>query len=121
MNKATIIGVNKIDTVSSKEGGDSLAKEVAVMLGVPGVIPISARTGKNVADELIPAIIEVSPQAALLIGREFPAYRRSAAQRIIRNSTLVSLATGLEPIPFLDIPVLPGAPIRLVFRLAAFS
>src|SRR5258708_1176624 len=42
MNKPTIIAVNKIDTVSSKEGGDSLANEVAVMLGVPGVIPISA-------------------------------------------------------------------------------
>ncbi len=119
MNKPTIIAVNKIDTVSSKEGGDSLANEVAVMLGVPGVIPISARTGKNVADELIPAIIEVSPEAALVIGRELPAYRRSAAQRIIRNSTLVSLAAGLEPIPFVDIPILLGAQIRLVLRLAA--
>lgn len=119
MNKPTIIAVNKIDTLSSREGGDSLANEVAVMLGVPGVIPISARTGKNVADELIPAIIEVSPEAALVIGRELPAYRRSAAQRIIRNSTLVSLAAGLEPIPLVDIPILLGAQIRLVLRLAA--
>src|SRR5260370_3888517 len=31
MNKPTIIAVNKIDTVSSKEGGDSLANEVAAM------------------------------------------------------------------------------------------
>jgi len=119
MNKPTIIAVNKIDTLSSREGGDSLANEVAVTLGVAGVIPISARTGKNVADELIPAIIEVSPEAALVIGRELPAYRRSAAQRIIRNSTLVSLAAGLEPIPFVDIPILLGAQIRLVLRLAA--
>jgi GTPase len=89
------------------------------MLGVPGVIPISAKTGLNVAEELIPALIEASPEAALVIGRELPGFRRAAAQRIIRNATLVSLAAGLEPIPFVDIPILLGTQIRLVLRLAA--
>ena len=87
-------------------------------LDVPGVIPISAKTGENVAEELIPVIIEASPEAALAIGRELPAFRREAAQRIIRNSTLLSLAAGLEPIPFIDIPILLGTQIRLVLRLA---
>ncbi len=81
--------------------------------------PISARTGQNIAEELIPAIIEASPEAALVIGRELPAYRRDAAQRIIRNATLVSLAAGREPIPLVDIPILLGTQIRLVLRLAA--
>jgi len=119
MNKPTILAVNKVDSLTGGESGDRLANEVAVMLGVPGVIPISARTGQNVAEELIPAMIEVSPEAALVIGRELPAYRRSAAQRIIRNATLLSLAAGLEPIPLIDIPILLGNQIRLVLRLAA--
>jgi uncharacterized protein (DUF697 family) len=48
-----------------------------------------------------------------------PAYRREAAQRIIRNATLVGLAAGLEPIPFIDIPILLGTQLRLVLRLGA--
>ena len=119
MNKPTIVVVNKIDALKGGEWGDRLANEVAVSLGVPGVIPISARTGKNIAEELVPALIEASPEAALVIGRELPAYRREAAQRIIRNSTLLSLAAGLEPIPLIDIPILLGTQIRLVLRIAA--
>jgi GTPase len=118
-NKPIIIATNKVDTLKGGEGGDQFATEVAVMLGVPGVIPISAKTGLNVAEELIPELIEASPEAALVIGRELPAFRRAAAQRIIRNATLVSLAAGLEPIPFVDIPILLGTQIRLVLRLAA--
>ncbi|HZT99541.1 MAG TPA: GTPase, partial [Ktedonobacteraceae bacterium] len=118
-NKPIIITVNKVDTLKGGEGGDQFATEVAVMIGVPGVIPISAKTGLNVAEELIPALIDASPEAALVIGRELPGFRRAAAQRIIRNATLVSLAAGLEPIPFVDIPILLGTQIRLVLRLAA--
>jgi small GTP-binding protein len=119
MNKPTILAVNKVDALTGGESGDNLANDVAVRLGAAGVIPISARTGENVAEELIPAMIEASPEAALVIGRELPAYRRRAAQRIIRNATLVSLAAGLEPIPLVDIPILLGTQIRLVLRLAA--
>lgn len=119
MNKPTIIAINKIDALRGGEGGDQMANEVAVLLGVTGVIPISARTGENVAEELIPAIIEASPEAALVVGIELPAYRRNAAQRIIRNSTLVSLAAGMEPIPLVDIPILLGTQVRLVLRIAA--
>lgn len=119
LNKPTIIGVNKVDALPGDENGDKLANEVAVALGVAGVIPISGRTGVNVAEELIPAMIDVSPEAALVIGRELPAYRRKAAQRIIRNATLISLAAGLEPFPLVDIPILLGNQIRLVLRLAA--
>jgi small GTP-binding protein len=119
MDKPVIVAVNKIDSLKGAEGGDQLATEVAVLLDAPGVIPISAKTGENVAEELIPVIIEASPEAALAIGRELPEYRRSAAQRIIRNATLVGLAAGLEPIPFIDIPILLGTQVRLVLRLAA--
>jgi small GTP-binding protein len=118
-NKPTILAVNKIDALKNAESGDQIATEIALMLGAVGVIPVSARTGANVAEELIPAMIEASPEAALLIGHELPAYRRAAGQRIIRNATLVSLAAGIEPIPLIDIPILLGTQIRLVLRLAA--
>lgn len=119
LNKPTIVAVNKVDTLKGRDAGDALANEIAVQLETPGIIPISARTGANIASELLPAMIEASPEAALLIGRELPAYRRAAAQRIIRNATLASLVVGLEPIPLIDIPILLGTQIRLVLRLAA--
>lgn len=118
IGKPTIVAVNKIDELKGGQSGDHFATEVAIALDAPGVIPISGKTGENVAEELIPVIIEASPDAALAIGRELPAYRREAAQRIIRNATLISLAAGLEPIPFVDIPILLGTQIRLVLRLA---
>lgn len=119
MEKPTIVVVNKIDSFSSIQAGDDLANDISRRLGVAGVIPISARNGTNVAAELVPAMIAASPEAALVIGRELPAYRRQAAQRIIRNATLVSLAAGLEPIPLIDIPILIGTQVRLVLRIAA--
>ncbi len=119
MEKPTIVVVNKIDMLRNGRAGDDLANNIAMRLGQAGVIPISARTGTNVAEELVPAMIAASPEAALVIGRELPGYRREAAQRIIRNSTLVSLAAGLEPIPLVDIPILLGTQVRLVLRLAA--
>jgi len=119
LNKPTIIAVNKVDALKGRDAGDELANEIAVQLETPGIIPVSARTGENVAGELIPAMIEASPDAALVIGRELPAFRRASAQRIIRNATLASLVVGLEPIPLIDIPILLGTQIRLVLRLGA--
>jgi len=119
LQKPTIIAVNKVDTLKGGEAGDQLATEVAVMLGVAGVIPISAHTGENIAEELIPEMIKASPEAALVIGHELPAFRREAAQKIIRTATLLSLAVGIQPIPLIDIPILLGTQIRLVLRLAA--
>lgn len=118
-NKPTILAVNKVDALKGGESGDQIATEIAVLLGAVGVIPVSAKTGENIAEELIPAMIEASPEAALVIGHELPGYRRAAGQRIIRNATLVSLAAGIEPIPLVDIPILLGTQIRLVLRLAA--
>ncbi len=119
LKKPTIVAVNKVDTLKGGEDADQFATEVAVMLEAVGVIPISAKNGTNIATELIPAIIEASPEAALAIGRELPAFRRTAAQKIIRNAALLALAAGLEPIPFIDIPIILATQARLVLRLAA--
>jgi small GTP-binding protein len=83
MKKPTIIAVNKIDELKGGESGDQIATEIAVMLGVAGVIPISARTGKNVADELIPAMIDASRNIAV---------RRRSALSVTRRWSAWQLA-----------------------------
>src|SRR5262249_9239992 len=115
--KPLVVVLNKADML--RDAADDICAEAAARLHVSDVIPISARDGDNVAEELIPALIDASPEAALSIGRELPRFRRSAANKIVRNATLVSLAAGLEPIPLVDIPILLGNQIRMVLRIAA--
>src|SRR5262245_17519362 len=116
-DKPLVIALNKCDML--KGGADEAAAEAAARLHVNDVIPISAKTGENLTDELIPAIIDTSPEAALTLGRELPAYRRAAANKLVRNAALFSLVAGLEPIPLIDIPILLSNQVRLVMRLAA--
>jgi small GTP-binding protein len=116
-DKPLVVALNKADML--RDGVDDVSAEAAARLHVPDVIPISARDGDNIAEELIPAIIDTSPEAAVAIGRRLPAFRREAAQKLVRTAALVSLAAGLEPIPLIDIPILLGTQIRMVLRIAA--
>lgn len=116
-NKPLVVALNKCDLL--KEDQDEVAARFAAQLHVADIIPISARTGENIGEELIPAIIETSPEAALALGRELPRYRRQAAQKLVRSASLIALVAGLEPIPLVDIPILLGNQVRMVMRVAA--
>lgn len=115
--KPLVVALNKVDTL--REEADDAAAAAAARLHIKDVIPISARSGDNVGEELIPAIIETSPEAALALGRHLPQYRREAANKIVRNATLLSLVAGMEPIPLIDIPILLSNQVRMVMRVAA--
>src|SRR5579885_3195475 len=116
-DKPIIIAVNKIDLMRGDP--EDMCDDLAVRLEVEEVLPISAIQGTNIVEDLIPAMIDVSPEAAVMLGRELPAFPRMAVDKIIRNSVLLSLAAGLEPVPLVDIPILLGTQIRLVLRIAA--
>ena len=116
-DKPLVVALNKSDIL--REGADEAAAEAAARLHVTDVIPVSARTGENIGEELIPAIIETSPEAALALGRNLPQYRRNAANKVVRSATWLSLVAGLEPIPLVDIPILLGNQVRMVMRIAA--
>jgi small GTP-binding protein len=117
-NKPLVVALNKCDLLK-QEDQDEAAAKYAAQLHVADIIPVSARTGENIGEELIPAIIETSPEAALALGRELPRYRRQAAQKLVRSASLIALVAGLEPIPLVDIPILLGNQVRLVMRIAA--
>ncbi len=116
-DKPFVVALNKTDLMSGDV--DELAARVAARLHVSDVTPISAQTGENLAEELIPALINTSPEAALTLGRLLPQYRRRAANKLVRSATLVSLAAGLQPIPLVDIPILLSNQIRMTLRIAA--
>jgi small GTP-binding protein len=112
-----VIALNKMDLVNPREA-DTIVTMVESKLG-RNVIPISARTGMNIAERLIPRLIDEKPELAVVIGRALPQYRTLVAQRMIRKAATLSALAGLEPIPGIDIPVLLIAQVRLILRIAA--
>lgn len=115
--KPFVVALNKTDLMTGDV--DEAAARVAARLRVTDVTPISGQTGDNVAEELIPALINTSPEAALTLGRLLPEYRRKAANKLVRTATLVSLAAGLQPVPLVDIPILLSNQMRMILRVAA--
>lgn len=115
--KPFTVALNKCDLIGA--AADEAAARAAARLQVKDVIPISARDGANVSEELIPALIDASPEAAIVLGRQLPQFRREAANKLVRSATLIALAAGLQPVPLVDIPILLGNQIRLVLRVAA--
>ncbi len=111
-----VVALNKIDLI--RRDLKAVVRDAEVKLGVP-VIPVSAKKGTNVADKLIPAIIDSHPRMAVTIGRSLPRYRKIAAKRVIRESAAIAAVAGAEPIPGLDIPLLIAVQVRMLLRLAA--
>jgi small GTP-binding protein len=117
LKRPMIIVMNKADLVRGNP--EVKAASFAAQLGADDVMPISALTGANITSDLLPTIIDASPEAALAIGRNLPEFRRKSADKVVRNAALVCLAAGLEPIPLVDIPIIIGAQIRMILRLGA--
>src|SRR5688572_6278111 len=116
LRRPVVVALNKIDVL----GKDYMrvVQDAQARLGVP-VVPISAKKGTNVAEQLVPALIDALPDLAIALGRELPALRRVAAQKVVKQSAVINTAVGAEPIPFVDIPVLLTLQVRMVLRVAA--
>jgi small GTP-binding protein len=111
-----IVAVNKIDLINRELG--PVVADAKAKLGT-SVLPISAKKGTNVGELLLPRIIEMRPALAVALGRELPFYRRRMTRSVIRRTSMLNLLIGMEPIPFLDIPLLLASQIRLTLRIAA--
>ncbi len=111
-----VVALNKIDLI-----GKDLPLVVADAQGKLGVsvVPISARKGTNVATMLLPRIVEMHPALAVALGRELPFYRRGMSRSVIRRASMLNSLIGMQPVPFLDIPLLLASQVRMILRIAA--
>jgi small GTP-binding protein len=116
LRRPVVVALNKIDLLG--KDAQRVTADASQRLGVP-VVPVSAKKGTNVAEKLMPALVDALPDLAVALGRELPAVRRSAANRIIRHAAALNTAVGAEPIPLVDIPVLLTTQARMVMRIAA--
>jgi uncharacterized protein (DUF697 family) len=114
MGKTLTVILNKLDAVQDK----STVVRLNQTLGC-AVIPMSARDGPDVAEQLLTHIADIAPNLTTALGRESPAWRRVAARRVIQRAVALSGLVGVEPVPLLDIPFQVLIQLRLVLRLAA--
>lgn len=115
--KPVVVVLNKMDLI--REGQEVVVAHARDRLGEPDLIPISAKRGTNVAREVLPRMIDAHPSLAVALGRALPAYRRYAANKVVRSASVLNAAIGAEPVPGLDIPFLLAVQARMVLRVAA--
>lgn len=111
-----IVALNKIDLVRRELS--AVLEDARRKLGVEP-IPVCARSGVGVADQLLPAIAEAHPWIAVALGRALPTYRRQLAERVIRSAATLNGIIAAEPVPGLDVPFLLAGQVRMVLRIAA--
>jgi len=116
MGKPLVVVANKIDLLG--KAAPDVEGDMIRRLVLP-VVAISAKKGTNVGERLLPALVDALPQLAVLLGRQLPAFRHTAASRVVRNSMLINGGIGAEPIPFIDLPLLLANQARMVLRIAA--
>jgi small GTP-binding protein len=116
MGLPVVVALNKIDLI--RRDFKQVVRDAEMKLGVP-VIPISAKNGSGIADQLIPAVIESHPRMAVTVGRALPRYRKIAAARVVGESALIAVLMGIEPVPLVGLPFLIAVQIRMLLRLAA--
>ncbi len=117
LDSPALITLNKIDLLGAADLTAAVSY-VEQQLGTR-VIPISAARGTNVAELLMPALLDLEPTVTVALGRALPGFRRTAAERIVREAAGLAAAAGAEPVPFVDIPLVLAAQIRMVLRVAA--
>jgi small GTP-binding protein len=115
--RPVVVALNKIDLV--RRDRVAVLADAHSRLGNAQIIPISAKRGEGVANELVPAIFQADSRLAVALGRALPAYRRLAARRLVRNASMLNAAIGAEPIPGLALPLLLTSHVRMVLRIAA--
>jgi small GTP-binding protein len=115
LRRPVVVALNKRDLLGKDY--QLIVNDAQARLGVP-VIPISAKKGTNVAEKLVPALVDALPELAVALGRALPPLRRAMASRIIKQHAILNSAAGAEPIPFIDIPVLLTTQVRMMLKIA---
>jgi small GTP-binding protein len=116
-SRPVVVALNKMDLVGRDR--EPVLANAQSRLGHAQIIPISAKRGNGVANELMPAVFGADSRLAVAIGRALPAYRRMAARRLIRNDSVLNGIIGAEPIPGIALPLLLTSHVRMVLRIAA--
>ncbi len=101
LDKPYLIVLNKIDLVGKEltKVIDKMAANLQVQK--EQIIPIVAKTGKNVENMLI-GIASLEPEIVAALGKALPIYRWQLARKSIAGAASISAVIALTPLPFID-------------------
>jgi uncharacterized protein (DUF697 family) len=114
--RALLVVLNKADLIG--EQLSAMRAEIEKQLAMH-VIPLCARQTADVHGLLLPEILRACPKITVPLASQITGLRREAAQRLIRQSTALSLIAAVEPVPLFDVSVLIGLQIHLLSRISA--
>ncbi|MBI9049592.1 MAG: GTP-binding protein [Anaerolineaceae bacterium] len=99
--KPFIVVLNKTDIV--KKELTAVLQQAAVNLGIntDQIIPLSAKTGDNLA-KVLTAIVAAEPRMISALGKAMPAYRWQLAWRSIIGAASMCGVIALTPLPIVD-------------------
>ena len=118
LGRPVVVVLNKIDLVPPTQRSEIVTKAKQHYAPLR-VTPISARLGAGIADNLTMALLAVAPTLAVPLAQAWPAHRRRAAQRIIRQAIVATTTTGMQPVPMANLSLMLTVQARMVLRLAA--
>lgn len=81
------------------------------------VLSVAANDANAVRSLFVEALLRAAPELLTPLAAQLNAVRHVAAQRIIRQATVLGLAVSVEPLPLLDLPLLIGIQLRLLSQL----
>ncbi len=81
------------------------------------VLPLRVNDPAEVRTHFVETILQVCPGAAIPLASQITTLRQAAAQRLIRQATVLSMAVSVEPLPLLDMPLLVGLQVHLMGQI----
>ncbi|RMG95681.1 MAG: DUF697 domain-containing protein [Chloroflexi bacterium] len=111
-----LVAVNKSDLLAADQ--PSRIADIENRLATH-VLTISAQTGMNVRQELLPRMVSLCPSLTVALGRELRGFRKQAANRLIHRAAVLNGLVALEPIPLIDLPVQIMTLTGLIMRIGA--
>lgn len=117
LNSAMLIVLNKADRIPDQKRQPVL--EYLETRTARPVIPLKAIDPQDVKENLLAAILHISPDLAVPLAMEMPGLRSSVASHTVMQAVMTAMTLNLEVNTRHDSSVLVGLQLRLIRQIAA--
>ncbi|HUN22233.1 MAG TPA: 50S ribosome-binding GTPase [Anaerolineales bacterium] len=117
LGKPYLVVLNKMDLVGKQDAQVLLAAANALNISTDQIVPIAARSGRNIERVLL-GIVKAEPELLAMVAQAMPAYRKQLTQSAIINAASSAALVGLIPLPIIDFIPLTAIQVSLVLALA---
>ncbi len=81
------------------------------------ILPLHANDPAEVRGLFVEALMQAAPELGIPLAAQIGELRQVAAQRIVKQAAVLSMAVSVEPLPLIDLSVLIGVQLHMLYRL----